>query len=278
MLKQLNWVISMHKDKFSCDGHRVITCDALTETGLVRHGFSMKKEGTSAGKFASLNLGLFTGDFKENVRRNFALFCHDIGVEPENLVSLKQIHSTTVLSVTQKDVGKVFTEEPFIEADGLLTNEPGVCLTTFFADCTPFLFFDPVCRVVGAVHSGWRGTLGQIVCRAVEAMVHHYGSDSRNILVASGPSIKQCHFEVGQEVYKLFLEQFGEIAEKNTLQKGEKFYIDTDAINVCSLERVGVLQEHIFLNPCCTYCESEKFFSYRRDGETGRMCAMIELI
>ena len=268
----------MHKSGFSYDGHRVITCDALTETGLVRHGFSTRKEGAGTGKFASLNLGLFTGDSKENVRQNFALFCHDIGAEPEDLVALKQIHSTTVLSVTQKDIGKVFTEEQFVEADGLVTNEPGVCLTTFYADCTPFLLFDPVCRTVGAIHSGWRGTLGQIVCRAVEAMVQHYGSDSRNILVASGPSIKQCHFEVGQDVYELFLEQFGETATANTLQKGEKFYIDTDAINAHSLEKVGVLQEHIFLNSCCTYCDSETFFSYRRDGETGRMCAMIELI
>lgn len=268
----------MHKDGFCYDGHRVITCDALTETGLVRHGFSTKKEGTSAGSYASLNLGLFTTDSREEVRQNFALFCSDVGVEPENLVALKQIHSTKVLPVTKKDIGKVFINAEFCEADGLVTNEPGICLTTFYADCTPFLLLDPVKQVIGAVHSGWRGTLGQIVCRAVEVMVCHYGSDSRNILVASGPSIKQCHFEVGQDVFELFLEQFGTVAEQNTLQKGEKFYIDTDAINVHSLQEVGVLRQNIYVHPDCTYCGEENFFSYRRDGETGRMCGMIELI
>lgn len=268
----------MHKDGFCYEGHRILTCDALSETGLVRHGFSTKKEGTSAGTYASLNLGLFTNDSREQVRQNFTLFCCDAGIEPKHLVSLKQVHSTKVLSVSKKDIGKVFTGEMFSEADGLVTNEPGVCLTTFYADCTPFLLLDPVNRVIGAIHSGWRGTLGQIVCRGVEVMKRQYGSNSRDILVASGPSIKQCHFEVGQEVYELFLEQFGKVATQNTLQKGEKFYIDTDAINVHSLQEVGVLRQNIFVHPDCTYCGEENYFSYRRDGETGRMCGMIELI
>ncbi len=267
----------MHKSGFSYDGHRVITCDALTKTGLVRHGFSTRKGGMSTGKFASLNLGIGTDDDRDTVRQNFTLFCRNALVEPEHLVALRQVHSTRVLPATKQDTGKVFTGAELFEADGLVTNESGVCLTTFYADCTPFLLLDPVGRVIGAVHSGWRGTLGQIVCCAVEVMNRHFGSDRRNILVASGPSIKQCHFEVGQDVYELFLTQFGETAEQNTLQKGEKFYIDTDAINVRSLEKAGIVKEHIFLHPGCTFCDSETFFSYRRDGGTGRMCAMIEL-
>ncbi len=268
----------MHKSGFSYDGHRVITCDALTETGLVRHGFSTRKGGISTGKFASLNLGIGTDDDRAVIRQNFTLFCNDADMLPEHSVALKQVHSTKVYSVTKQDVDKLFGETALLEGDGLLTNVPGVCLTTFYADCTPFLLLDPIKRVIGAVHSGWRGTLGQIVLRAVETMIRAYGSDSHNILVASGPSIKQCHFEVGQDVYELFLEQFGEVAEENTLQKGEKFYIDTDAINIHSLESVGIIKDHIYMHPGCTFCDCESFFSYRREGETGRMCAMIELI
>lgn len=272
-------VTNMHKDGFSYDGHRVITCDALTETGLVRHGFSTKKEGTSPGKYASLNLGIHTSDDPQLVRQNFTLFCRDAAVDLQHLILAKQVHSTVVLPVTAKDAGKgLFLPRDFSEADGFVTNEPGICLATFYADCTPILLLDPVCRVIGSVHSGWRGTLGQIVCRAVSLMQSRYGSKSEDILVATGPSIKQCHFEVGKDVYELFTKQFGAVAEQNTVQKGEKYYIDTDAINVHSLISMGVLRRHIHLHTACTYCGKETFFSYRRDGETGRMCAMIELI
>ena len=271
--------ISMYKSGFSYDGHRVITCDALTATGLCRHGFSTRKGGVSSGKFSLLNLGVATADDRENVTQNFALFCNDVGIDPGHLVMAKQIHSTRVLTAKKKDAGRNLAAfDSFEEADGFVTNEPGVCLTSFSADCTPILFLDPVKRVVASVHSGWRGTLGQIACQGIDAMQKQYGSQSKDILVAMGPSIKQCHFEVGEEVYRLFSEKFGDVARDNTLQKGNKYYIDTDAINVHSLMSMGILKEHIFCHPDCTFCDSETFFSYRRDGETGRMCAMIELI
>ena len=269
----------MNKKGFSYDGHRVITCDALTETGLVRHGFSTRKGGTSGGKFTSLNLGMRTTDEPEAVRRNFVYYCRDLGVESERLVLPCQIHSTKILRVTAEDAGKGFSRDSDLpEADGLVTNESGVCLGTFYADCTPVLLLDPVKRVIAAVHSGWRGTLGQIVCEAVSVMVQSYGTDSKDILAAMGPSIKQCHFEVDQDVYQLFRERFGLLAEQTTLQKGQKFLIDTDALNVHSLRSVGVLPEHISVCSDCTFCNDKQFFSHRREGDTGRMSAVIELI
>lgn len=269
----------MNKGGFSDDGCRVLTCDALTETGLVRHGFSKRCGGESTGIFRSLNLGRYTEDDPKAVYANFSLFSRDIGVQMSHIVLPRQIHSTRVYPVTRKDAGKgLVTESDLPDADALVTNEPGVCLAAFYADCTPILLLDPVRHVIASVHSGWRGTLGQIVKEAVLCMEEKYGSFSKDILAAMGPSIKQCHFEVDEDVYLRFAERFQAVAEQNTVRKNRKYYIDTDALNVHSLKQAGLLPEHIFLCPECTYCQEERFFSHRREGRTGRMCAMIELV
>lgn len=266
----------MQSDGFSYDGNRVLTCDALTETGLVRHGFSTRRGGMSSGKFSSLNLGVFTQDEQETVFKNFALFCDDVGSGCPRLAFAKQVHSTRVRMVTREDAGRL--PEECSECDALVTNEPGVCLVSFSADCTPLLLLDPIGRVVASVHSGWRGTLGQIAGEAVKRMHTQYGSAPESLIVAMGPSLKQCHFAVDEDVFLLFCERFGELAEQCTLRKNEKYYIDTDRLNVHTLLSAGVLKENIHISSFCTFCEEELFFSYRREGETGRMCAVIELL
>lgn len=269
---------SMHRDGFTYEDGRVLTCDALSATGLVRHGFSVNREGTSTGIFTSLNLGMHTQDDPETVRHNFALFCRDLSVDPCHLVLAQQTHSTNIRSVVPADAGKgLYADSDFTETDGLMTDQPGLALATFYADCTPILLLDPVRHVIASVHSGWRGTLGKIAQRAVLAMRKQYGCRSEDILVAMGPSIKQCHFEVDEDVYFAFLDRFRGEAERCTKRKNEKYYIDTDRLNVHSLLETGVLQGHISVCPLCTYCEEELFFSHRRSGETGRMCAVIEL-
>ncbi len=269
--------INMHNSSFTYNDSRVLSADCLTETGLVRHGFSTRVGGTSEGTFSSLNLGLYTKDDFENVRSNFALFCNDVGVDPTRLAMVQQVHSTKIVVARASDCG-VGLENPetLPMVDGLVTNEPGVCLATFCADCTPILMLDPVKKVIASVHSGWRGTLGQIVAEAVRVMVETCGSVAEHIVAVMGPSIKQCHFEVDEDVYLLFRERFGTTFEENVKQKGQKYYIDTDALNRKTLLSAGLLRHNIHTCPICTYCD-ERFFSHRRDGETGRMCAMIEL-
>lgn len=268
----------MRNDGFTYEGGRVLQCDAFSKTGLVKHGFSTKKKGTSTGIYSSLNLGVHTKDHIENVEQNFSLFCKDLSIDSSHLVLSQQVHGTAIYGTGQKDCGKgLYRESDLHEIDGLVTNEPGVALATFYADCTPILFLDPVQKVIASVHSGWRGTVQKIAQRAVMKMVREYGCNSEHILVAMGPSIKQCHFEVDEDVYLEFMLHFHTMAERNTIQKNGKYYIDTDALNISSLLQMGILQEHIYTCNLCTYCNEELFFSHRRDGETGRMCAVIEL-
>ncbi len=272
-------VFNMFKNDFTYDGSRVLTCDALTETGMVRHGFSTKKLGISEGIFSSLNLGVHTQDEIEAVRQNFALFCRDVSINPQNLVLSEQVHGTAIYEAGQRDVGKgLYKESDLSGIDGLVTNQPGVALATFYADCTPILLFDPARKVIASVHSGWRGTVGKIVKQVLLVMNKQYGCLSENVLVAMGPSIKQCHFAVDEDVYLEFMLRFSAAAERCTKRENGKFYIDTDALNVKSLLEMGVLQEHISVCKYCTHCENDLFFSHRRDGQTGRMCAVIELL
>ncbi|MBE7035830.1 MAG: peptidoglycan editing factor PgeF [Ruminococcaceae bacterium] len=268
----------MRKDGFTYEGGRVLCCDAFSATGLVKHGFSTKKRGSSTGIFSSLNLGVHTQDQPDNVEQNFSLFCGDVSIDPEHLVLSQQVHGTVIHRAGKEDCGKgLYRESNLKEIDGLVTNEPGVALATFYADCTPILFLDPKQKVIASVHSGWRGTVQKIAQRAAMTMMRAYGCNSEDILVAMGPSIKQCHFEVDEDVYLEFLLHFRGMAEKCTIKKNNKYYIDTDTLNVYSLLQMGILQEHIYTSKSCTYCNEELFFSHRRDGETGRMCAVIEL-
>ena len=134
------------------------------------HCFSTRFGGVSEGALASLNLGVHRGDRPANVRENYRRLGAAVGFDPKNTVFTKQVHSDIVQRVGRQDCGRglVF---PVEEArDGLVTDEPGVALTIFSADCTPVLLFDPVARAIGAAHAGWRGTAAGIAARTVEAM------------------------------------------------------------------------------------------------------------
>ena len=132
----------------------------LRETGLVDHGFSTRLGGVSSGDFASLNLSFDRGDDPEAVRENFRRIGAAIGVRCEDMVLSQQTHTTNIRLVTEEDRGKGITKErDYTDVDGLVTNVPGICLVTSYADCVPLYFVDPVKKAIGLSHSGWRGTV-----------------------------------------------------------------------------------------------------------------------
>ena len=178
--------------------------------------------------------------------------------------------------MVKSDCGKgLFCNQPDV-CDGLITNEPGVALVCFAADCTPILFYDPVQRVVAAIHAGWRGTANGIARKAVEKMIAEFGSRPEDICAAIGPSISQCCFETDIDVPQAMLRAFGDEANAFIEKRGEKYFVDNKGLNKLWLTRAGVTK--IDVSPACTMCQPERFWSHRvTKGYRGSQTGIIEL-
>ena len=150
-----------------------LTSPLLSE---VPHGFSTRQGGVSAPPWDTLNLGPTRGDDPAAVEENYRRFCGVVGVEPARMVMSQQVHETTIRVCTADDCGKGLSRERDYTADGLVTDEPGVPLVVFSADCGIILLHDPVNHAIGAVHAGWRGCAGGIVEKIVHTMTDTYGS------------------------------------------------------------------------------------------------------
>ena len=250
------------------------TLEYLVAEGIwVPHCFTPRYGGVSVGDQASLNLAVGRGDSAENVEANFRILGKALGFDPEKIVTTLQTHSDIVRVVSRKDCNG-FLHRNYPECDGLVTDDPGVTLVVFTADCTPLLFHDPVTGAVGAAHAGWRGTALGIGERVVETMVKSFGRDPKNIRAAIGPNIAQCHFETDRDVPDAMLAAFGEEVNAFIEQRGEKYFLDLKAINALVLRRAGV--EQIEISDACTYCESHRFWSHRvTKGKRGSQGAVI---
>ena len=244
------------------------------------HGFSTRLGGVSPSPWESLDLGANRGDRPENVDENFRRFCAAIGSDPQGVVKNKQIHSDLVRPVTRADAVELSAPGAF-QADGLITDEPGVCLTVFSGDCIPILFYDPSARCVAAVHAGWRGTAAGIAARAVEAMIRDYGCCAENIRAAIGPGIGPCCFETHSDVPDALLESLGSHAHdfiRPAVGAEGKFHVDLKGANGRWLELSGLSREHIAVCSACTACRLDEFWSHRIQGQSrGSMAAMIQL-
>ena len=237
----------------------ILRSSVIPEIGFT-HGFPERTGGVSTGPRQSLNLGYRWGDKASHVDRNRELVAQHVGYAPDALVVTKHVHGTNVWRVGEP------LPEP-AEFDGLVSDRVGPILGAFAADCIPMVFADPVARVCGAAHSGWRGTVAG-VGRNVVTRMQELGSQPRDVRVALGQSIGACCFEVGDEVVDAFTTEFG--ALKGLVVDGpNKRHVDLRVATTAVLERAGVLREHIDSDPPCTKCHPERFFSYRRDGRDG---------
>jgi len=245
----------------------------------IKHGISSRLGGTSKPPFTSLNLGLHTGDENKQVIANRQIFCQGVGVEADNIVTAQQVHTDNVVVVTAKHLGKgaqIYSEA--IEAtDALITNVPNIPLMLFFADCVPVLIVDPVHKVIGIAHAGWKGTIDHIGQKTILAMQTHFGTDPQQCLVGIAPSVGPCCYEVDHIVIDKLKEQFKDW-EQLVRPKGSKLYLDLWQANRLQLEQIGVQPSNIVVSKVCTVCNKELFFSYRaEDGCTGRIGAVIVL-
>lgn len=261
----------------------VVQFESFNRIGIVNHGFSTKHGGVSNGCYATMNLSFARGDDEQLVKENFTRFARAIGVTYESLVLSDQIHETEVVAVTKEDVGRglrTSKKEKYRGVDGLMTNEPEVTLTTFYADCVPLFFVDPVKKVVALSHAGWRGTVKGIAKKTIEAMKNEYGSKPEDIFVGIGPSIQDCCYEVSEDVINEFENQHNRaIIDKIATRKANsKYMLNLQEANKLLLLEVGVNKGNITISDLCTQCHSDDFFSHRVMGtERGSLAAMIAL-
>lgn len=241
---------------------------------------SERTGGVSVGQFASNNMSFSTGDDAAHILSNRRKFLSALLIAPEQIISTNQVHGTNILIVGKEDRGRgALTKETAIPAcDGLLTKETNVALTMNFADCTPIFLYDPVHRIAGLLHGGWRGTAGNICGKAVAMAEEIFSSRASDILAAIGPCIRRQSFEVGEDVIVAFSELFSP-SEMETLsdrKENGKYHFDLPHANRLLLLRAGLRVENIEDCGICTFERDDLFYSYRKSGgQTGRHMGVI---
>ncbi|MCI9453010.1 MAG: peptidoglycan editing factor PgeF [Dorea sp.] len=247
----------------------------LEQTGVVRHGFSTRLGGVSKGHCATMNISTTRGDEPEAIEENRRRIAAAIGVEPTDFTYTHQTHTTNVAVVEEKDRGG-----KFLDTDGMVTDVPGICLVTFYADCVPLFFVDPVHRAIGLSHSGWRGTVGRMGKVTLELMQEQYGTDPTQVFAAIGPSICQECYEVSGDVIGEFQEAFDEsLWQELFYEKTDgKYQLDLWRANQIVLTEAGVRREQIAVTNVCTHCNPDILFSHRSTGTArGNLSAFLAL-
>lgn len=263
-----------------CDVGGVVfhTADAITAAGGVVHGFATRLGGVSRGDCAQLNLGMTRHDDPAAVRENYRRFCAAVGADEASLVMTHQVHEDGVRVATRADVLPDLLDPIPYRTDALVTNEPGLALVIYYADCIPVLLYDPVHRAIGAVHSGWRGTAAQIAPKALAEMQARYGTDPTEVLAAIGPGICPTCFETDDDVPDAMSDRLGPVARSFVRSgAGGKSHVDLKGLIAWELRQAGV--ERIETLPLCTGCRPDLYWSHRKLGDRrGNQAAIIQLL
>ncbi|MGO4530965.1 peptidoglycan editing factor PgeF [Paenibacillus sp. 2TAF8] len=254
-------------------------------------GFTTRHGGAGQEPYATLNCAYHVGDEAEAVLGNRRLVTEKLAFSLDAWTCGEQVHGKEVAVITAKDRGRglLDRQSALQNTDGLVTNIPGILLTSFYADCVPLYFYDPVKQAVGLAHAGWKGTVAGIAVSMVETMEREYGSRREDIRAAIGPSIGDCCYEVDEAVMKhvrVWLDEpqgndeYNDSASKRiyTPAANGKTMLNLKECNRHIMMKAGILPDHIECTTWCTSCHPELFFSYRKEnGVTGRMASWIGL-
>lgn len=260
-----------------------LTFPILEQTGLVRHLFSTRIGGVSEGIYSSMNLSYTRGDRKEAVDENFRRIAQTLGCRVEDIVCSDQTHTTNLRIVTGKDAGKgIVKPRDYTDVDGLMTDERGLVLATFYADCVPLYFVDKKNRAVALAHSGWRGTVARMGRCVTEEMHRVYGTKPEDVTAAVGPSICQECYEVSEDVAEAFLQEFSKPGQADQIlirKDNGKYQLDLWRANEIILTEAGILREQIQVTDLCTCHNSAYLFSHRAShGRRGNLGAFLGLL
>jgi YfiH family protein len=248
------------------------SCSAFEKLPGLYHGFSTRNGGVQNRAKHSFNLGYTAWDAVEQVDENRRRFLSALKLHETQLVTLRQVHSKQV-HIIKEFAGQ--WNPP--DGDGLICRDKNITLAVQTADCIPILIADPGKKVFAAVHSGWRGTLKQIALHAIRKIQNTYGSNPGDLLVAVGPGIRSCCYEVGREVADLFEQKYPGVCPAVSIPgRSDKYLLDLPKALRIQFRTSGIHPENVHNLDLCTCCNTETFFSYRAEGaRSGRMMAAI---
>lgn len=251
-----------------------MTLDIITAPLLapLRHGFFGRAGGASSGVFAGLNCGHGSSDQQEAVTINRHRVATAMGLGPDRLLGVTQVHSATVVTITDPAA-------PRPQADGMVTAMPGVGLAILTADCQPVLLADTRAGVIGAAHAGWKGAAAGVLEATVAAM-EALGASRDRVHAVIGPTISQKAYEVGPEFFQAVMAADSKAARFFVAGQGDRLQFDLPGFGLHRLARAGVGQA--IWTHHCTYADPTRFFSYRRsvhakEADYGRLIAAITL-
>lgn len=249
----------------------------------ISHLCSTRRGGVSEDCYESMNLSFVRGDRPEAVAENFRRIAACFGATPQDIICTDQTHTTNIRITGRADAGKGVTRPcDYTDIDGLLTNEPGVILSGYYADCVPLLFADPVKRVIGVAHSGWRGTVGQIGAKMIRLMQETYGTDPSDLHAVIGPSICKDCYEVSADVIDRIRANFPEAYWPDFFTRKdmpeEKYQLDLWAVNRRILLDGGIPENQLEITDLCTCCNPDYLFSHRAShGKRGNIGMFVRL-
>lgn len=255
-----------------------LTYNSLSEIKFINHAFSTRLGGVSVGEFTSMNMAFNRGDNLESVTENYKRICKSAGFDFDSLTASAQDHNTFVRAVTSENKGVgIYKPRDLHSVDALVTNEKGVTLVTYYADCTPLFFVDIKQKAIGLAHAGWRGTVGRIGEKVVKKMTELYGTNPADIVSAIGPAISVCCYEVDKPCADNFYALSDLDSSRFVFPKENgKYMIDLLETNRQILVAAGVKNENITVSDVCTNCNSELLWSHRATkGKRGTMSAFM---
>ncbi len=192
-----------------------------------------------------------------------------LGIKEEHLCRVKQVHGNRVIAASEAGLLPAR-----VEADGLFTNQAAIALGIMTADCVPVFFVDPVCRVIGLAHAGWRGIYAGIVQEMIKALEKRFSTRPENLQVIFGPSIRKCCYEVGPE----FRDYFPGYYYEGSVPSGRRRCVDLTGAISALLFTQGILPEHLCDTQICTSCQNNRFFSVRKDrGSPERILSILQI-
>jgi YfiH family protein len=254
----------------------------LSKFPNIRHFVSTRQNGVSDEPYKGLNIGFGTDDLPENVVQNRKILAEEAQIPLENWCVPQQTHSTHILNVSRLEKGKgAFSKTNALpNTDALISKTPHIGLVVQSADCVCSLYYDPVKKVIGACHAGWRGAVGKLPQKVILQMQKDFGCNPKDVVVGVGTCISAELYEVGEDVVEAVENAFG--TKENFLfwnEQNQKYHLHLHYTHLHQLKEVGVLEENIEFMQECTYKHPELFFSARRDkNKTGRFGAGIMLL